>query len=177
MTLLKLKEEEQHDKFITVEQFSAFLLDLKKESENMLNGFNQHSCLLSNSLSQSFRDDSSIWNWLNDIVNNFSALASAAPQSKPSYSNHSSAERVKVVETFLNRLSRSRDHFLSSNNEALESSSHKSLYLWHVIHSSLVTFLGILITETHQCPLEISFGDNTKTWMRIFIDEIKILLE
>ena len=28
-----------------------------------------------------------------------------------------------------------------------------------------------------QCPLELSFGDSTRTWTRIFLEEIKILLE
>lgn len=40
-----------------------------------------------------------------------------------------------------------------------------------------MTFLGILIHEAQSCSLELSFGDHTKLWVKIFLNELEILVE
>lgn len=40
-----------------------------------------------------------------------------------------------------------------------------------------MTFLGILIQEAQSCSLELSFGDHTKLWVKIFLSELEILVE
>jgi hypothetical protein len=112
MAMVKLMEDEP-DRLIPAAQFCAFLLDLKRDSEDMLHGIKFESCLLSNSLCQSFGQESSVWHWLTEIVSNLSSLA--VSPSKSRFPARAQAEqRTKVIEAFLGRLSRSRDHFLAS---------------------------------------------------------------
>ena len=69
--MTKIKFDRESETAISFSQFEAFLLDLKRDSQNIMLDERFESCLLSNPLCLSLGEDSSVWNWITQIVNNF----------------------------------------------------------------------------------------------------------
>ena len=109
---IKLTEEAGS---ITASDFAGLVFDLRRDSEALLTS-NYECCIKRNELYHSL-PFGPIRSWLDDIINNFQTLNSdnSARQKQFPSVGCSEVKQFKVVEAFLNKFSRSRDHFLSSN--------------------------------------------------------------